>query len=283
MESAPPNVYDYLDHRAYLRDWFEARKVANPRYSHRLFARRAGQSSPSLLLHVIQGKRNLTDATTAAFARALELDADAGRYFTWLVQFQQADAAEARQEAWERLSRVRRFRGARTLEGESWSYLSNWWWPAIRELASIPGFRPEPEWVARTLCPPIGVKKAREAIDALKRLGLLVEQDGRLVPGQATVVTPHEVAGLAARAYHKSMLTLASECMERFPREDRHLGAVTVTVDAATLARLKDEVAAFQERVLDLCDGGPPGERVVQLNIQLFPLSAPVTASEETP
>ena len=41
----------------------------------------------------------------------------------------------------------------------------------------------------------------------------------------------------------------------------------------SVLATLKEEVAAFQERVLDLCDEAP-GDRVVQLNLQLFPLSA---------
>ena len=48
-----PSPYDYLDYRAFLGAWFEHKKQANPRFSHRMFARMAGQKSPSLLHHVL--------------------------------------------------------------------------------------------------------------------------------------------------------------------------------------------------------------------------------------
>ena len=57
-----PSVFASLDHRQYLADWFAWKKEANPRFSHRAFARMAGQKSPSLALSVIAGRRNLTDA-----------------------------------------------------------------------------------------------------------------------------------------------------------------------------------------------------------------------------
>ena len=40
-----PKVFTYLDHRLFLRDWFEAKKALNHGYSYRVFARRAGFSS----------------------------------------------------------------------------------------------------------------------------------------------------------------------------------------------------------------------------------------------
>ena len=50
-----PVVFGYLDYRKYLRDWFDAKKLRNPRYSHRAFSRRTGQRSPSFLADVIKG------------------------------------------------------------------------------------------------------------------------------------------------------------------------------------------------------------------------------------
>ncbi|MEO0606297.1 MAG: TIGR02147 family protein, partial [Myxococcota bacterium] len=69
-----PDVITYLDYRRFLHDWFEWKKTENARYSHRLFARRAGVRSPSLLLLVTEGKRNLTAVTTAGFCEAMGLD-----------------------------------------------------------------------------------------------------------------------------------------------------------------------------------------------------------------
>ena len=80
-----PDIYAYLDYRAFLSTWFDARKAQNPRFSHRLFARLAGQKSPSLLLQVIQRKRNLSEVTAPEFARAMKLDPDETSFFFALV------------------------------------------------------------------------------------------------------------------------------------------------------------------------------------------------------
>ena len=69
-----PDLYSYLSFRDFLKDWYAARKAADSRFSHRLFARRAGVSSPSLLNEVIGGRRNLTARTLEGFIKALGLD-----------------------------------------------------------------------------------------------------------------------------------------------------------------------------------------------------------------
>ena len=68
-----PDIFGYLNYREYLRSWFSWKKTVNPRFSYRLFARLSGQRSPSLLLHVIEGKRNLTPALVASYQKALKL------------------------------------------------------------------------------------------------------------------------------------------------------------------------------------------------------------------
>ncbi len=274
--SNSPDIFTYLDHRAFLSDWFDAHKAVNPRFSHRLFARLAGQKSPSLLLAVIRGKRNLTDATTRAFARAMKLDSEESVFFADLVRLDQADGTDDRNRAWGRISASRRFRQARALDGKAFDYISHWYIVAARELAALGGFRDDPAWLARQLRPTITLSEAKRALETLKALGMLEERDGTLHPAESTVVTPHEVAGLAARNYHRGMLGLAQDSIERFPPDQRHLGALTVSVPESLMPRLKEELASFQERVLDLCDSadGAP-DRVCQVHLALFPLSGP--------
>ncbi len=270
-----PDVHDYLDYRRFLADWFEARKKANPRFSYRVFARLAGQSSSSLLHHVIKGKRNLTPATVDAFAGAMKLRAREAELFALLVQLDQARTDEERNQVWEQLSATRRFRAARRVDGAGFRYLSHWYYPAIRELALRPDFVDDPTWIASALRPRITEARARQALDALFELGLLVRQDdGTVAQAEASVVTPHEVSGLAVHNYHRGMLQRASDAIDSFDPEVRHLGGVTVGVPAALVPRLKEELAAFLERVLNLCDESTdPVDRVYQLNMQLFPLS----------
>lgn len=273
--STAPDIFTYLDHRAFLSDWFDARKEANPRFSHRLFARLAGQKSPSLLLAVIRGKRNLTPATTRAFCKAMKLPKEDAGFFADLVRLDQAEGTEERNRAWRRISASRRFRQARALEGQAFDYISHWYIVAARELAARDGLWDDPAWLSKQLRPHITLAEARRALTTLKDLGMVTEEDGVLVPAESTVVTPHEVAGLAARNYHLGMLQLARESIERFPPEQRHLGALTVCIPDSLIPRLKEELASFQERVLDLCDSADdPPDRVHQVQLALFPLSA---------
>jgi uncharacterized protein (TIGR02147 family) len=270
-----PDVFRYLDHRLYLRDWFDAKKLANPRFSHRLFARLAGQGSPSLLIQVIRGNRNLTSATTEAFITAMGLRGEAAEFFGRLVALDAARTEEERNAAWSHISASRRFRAARELEGAGFEYLSKWYLPAIRELAWRADFVPDPAWIATTLRPKITEAQARKALGLLRSMGLLTEdEDGRTRPADGSVVTPHEVASLAVRNYHRGMLELARDSIDAFPGTERHLSAVTVCIPKSLVPRIKRELDAFQERLLDLCDAEVDrAEQVHQIHLVLFPLS----------
>ncbi len=277
-----PDLFSYLDHRKWLSDWFDWKKACNPRFSHRMFARLAGQRSPSLLLLVCQGKRNLTAASMEGFIKATGLNDEEARFFRLLVELDGADATEDRNLVFERIAGTQRFQAARKLEGESFRYLSSWYLPAIRELATLNSFRADPDWIARTLHPPISRKDAQAALDTLFTLGLLVRRkDGAVHVAEVTIATPHEVAGLAAHNYHQGMIDRARASIGGSHPDQRHLGAVTVAVPSKDIAELKAEVASFLERFLDRCDRRiPDADQVFQLNVQLFPLSAVATQKE---
>lgn len=274
------DVIAYLDFRRFLGDWFDAQKAADSRYSHRLFARRAGVRSPSLLKEVIAGRRNLTPTTLAGFIKALRLEGEDAEFFRALVELDQAETHEDKNRAWEQVAACRRFREARSAEVDFFRYLSTWYYPAIRELALCRDFQADPTWIADRLMPRITPAQAREALETLLELGLLVRQDdGSVVTADTSLATPREVAWLVAANYHRQMLGRASESLERVPASERHLLGVTVAVPESLLPALKAELDAMQQRLLHLCDdaavqdGAPAAERVCQLNLQLVPLS----------
>src|SRR5688572_29012547 len=78
-------LHAYLDFRQYLKDWYAEQKRINPRYSHRLFARKAGLTSTGFFSEVISGKRQLTQAAVLRFGKALKLNAQDQAGFECLV------------------------------------------------------------------------------------------------------------------------------------------------------------------------------------------------------
>jgi uncharacterized protein (TIGR02147 family) len=276
-----PAVYEYVDYRQFLRDHFAANKKLKKQYSFRFFARQAGLSSSNFLKLVMDGKRNLGPPTIAKFVTALKLDAEAATFFADLVALDQAQTVTERNRAFERVAANRRFRAARRLDGPLFKYLTHWYYPAVRELAGRADFRDDPAWIAKALMPRITVRQARAALKTLRDLGLLVEDEqGRLVRGETSLTTGHEVRSIVIPAYHRQMIERAASAIEDVAPDERDVSALTVCIRASSLGDLKARIHRFREEMLERCDSEDDPEQVYQLCIQLFPLSRPPELKE---
>jgi uncharacterized protein (TIGR02147 family) len=269
------SVYDFLDHRAYLAAYYAAAKRTRPSFSFRLFSKLAGLRSPNFLKLVIDGERNLGADSVGRFAEALGLEGADAEFFSDLVAFGQAQTLADKNRAFERIAASRRFRAARRIDGELFAYLSHWYNPVIRELAARDDFQEEPRWIATQLRPRISATEAAEAMKLLLSLGLLVRDStsGRIVRGEPTLTTEHEVRSLGAAAFHRQMLERAAQSIDTVPRELRDLAALTVCVSSETAALVKQRIHQFREALTELCDTDAQGSTVYQLNVQWFPLS----------
>jgi uncharacterized protein (TIGR02147 family) len=273
MSDWKPDIFEYLDYREFLRDYYEAGKEHSSSFSYRYFARRANISSPSFLRHVIRGERNLGD-TVDNFSKAIGFDEEEAEFFRLLVDFNQAETDAEKNRAFERVAASRRFRSARRIDQGMFEYLSHWYYPAIREMTARADFREDPAWIAAELTPAITAEEAERALEDLLDLGLVErDSDGAIVRGEPSVTTGHEVRSLAIANYHRQMLERASESIESVPREARDLAAMTVCISRDTIADIKSRVHEFRELLFEICDGDDTHEVVFQINTQLFPLS----------
>jgi uncharacterized protein (TIGR02147 family) len=267
------HAFSYLDFRAFLRDLYAAKKVASPAFSHRAFSRRAGLRSTNYLHLVVGGKRNLTQTAARSFAKGFGLAKEESDYFCALVRYNQAKVADERAEAFAALGRFRKFREVHELASAQSAYHSTWYLPAIRELAARADFRDDPKWIANQLVPRISTAEARRAVALLVELGLLIRRGKRLERAAALVSTGEAPLGHHLVAYHRAMLTRASESMDFIARDEREISSVTLCVSRDMLARLKQRIVEFRHELLQMAELEGPAERVVQINFQLFPMS----------
>jgi uncharacterized protein (TIGR02147 family) len=269
---APVDVFRYRDYREFLAAFYTQGKAAG--LSYRGFARSAGLGAPNYLKLVIEGKRNLSAEMAERFARACRLNAESTEYFTLLVAFNQATGDVERNSLHEALSRFARFRSSQRLDLAQKEYHSSWFIPAIRELVSCAGFREDAAWIAEQLEPSISEKDAAHALEVLCRLGLLErDESGKLVQATRAVSTGEQASGLYIRNYHAEAMQRAVFAMHHLPAEERYISALTLSASPATLAEVRRRVIELRQQLIALCDADPAASRVVQLNLQLFPLS----------
>jgi uncharacterized protein (TIGR02147 family) len=275
---AAVDVFSFRDYRQFLRAYYAAGKAGGQAVTLRAFSKRAGLRSPNYLKLVMDGTRNLTQPMAARFAEASGLRAEAAEYFCELVAFNQAKTTVDRGRAYERLRRFPRYRKVYKLDAAQESYHSSWYLPALRELVAHKDFKDDPRWIAKQLLPAIAPREAERALATLFELGL-VERDanGRVVQRDPLVTTPEGPLGHHVVTYHRSMLERAAAALDEIPRGEREIAALTLCLSSAQIVELKQRLERFREELLQLYTAGPDASRIVQVNLQMFPLSVKET------
>jgi uncharacterized protein (TIGR02147 family) len=271
---APPDVFAHDDYRAFLRAYYAHKKALGRGFSLRVFSRQAGLTSSNYLKLVMDGDRNLSAEMAERFAAACELTGPSAEYFVALVALGQAKSHGERERAYRQLKAFKRFRKVHPLDAVYEAYHAHWYIPAIRELAARHDFRPDPKWIAATLMPSITTRQATQALAVLQKLGLLIEDDsGTLRQAHALVQTPDRPLGHHVVRFHRAMMERAAEAIDLVPREQREIASLTLCLSAARMRELKAHLARVREEILHEYTADATAKRVVQVNLQMFPLS----------
>lgn len=266
------DIFSYESYRDLLGDYYARKKETQPSFSYRAFARRTGFRAPNHLQRVIQGDRNLSADAGQRYAAAMGLDVEEQEYFCALVEREHAPLEEVAKLT-ERLLALRRYRRARHLDDVYAEYHSHWYIPAIFEMIGCQGFRPDPRFIAPRMLPPISEMEAARALSILKDLRLVEEMGGTLVPVDPVLTTGAEARRRYVADYHRAMIESAKAAIDLIPSEERDISSLTLCVSAGKLRVLKERIMAFRKELLSLTAETQDGEQVVQLNMQLFPLT----------
>ena len=85
--------------------------------------------------------------------------------------------------------------------------------------------------------------------------------------------TGPEVKSLAVADFHREMIKLASEAIERHPPKERDITALTLRVGKESIAEIKKRTAHFRKELLEFALDEDAPDQVIQINIQTFPLT----------
>jgi uncharacterized protein (TIGR02147 family) len=104
-------------------------------------------------------------------------------------------------------------------------------------------------------------------------LRLVEESGGRLTPVDPVLTTGSEARRRAIAEYHRTMIESAKTSIDLVPSDERDISALTLCMSEGGLLRLKQRIQSFRKELLSLAAENQDGEQVVQLNMQLFPLT----------
>lgn len=267
------DIYSYSDYRLFIRDHYERNKAVHPGFSYRFLAEKAGINSAPYFKFVIEGKRNLSKKTILKTCLALKLKDKEAEYFENLVFFNQASALDEKDFYYRRLIASDKTQGLRKLEQSQFEIFRSAAPIAIREMLGLGGFRNSPEWIAERLLPSVEPQEVRESLKLLLDAGLVKKTPGGYKAADEAITTDDEVMSVLVRNYHVRMLDHARHALDSLDPEQRDISSVCFRIRESDFPRLKKQIQLIRKDLRRFAAEGRDGERVVQVSIQLFPLT----------
>jgi uncharacterized protein (TIGR02147 family) len=283
VKPEPPHIFLYVDFRQYLKDFYTFKQDSDRGslrpYSYANFAAAADIKSPNYLRLIIEGKRNLSDDMVHKFSKALghtRLERDE---FTLLVHYGQSRNPEERIKHLKALSE---FRIARQLQnGEisatPFETVPDWLGWFIFAMADQKDVKYNVKDIGEKLLARVGEKEIQDSLNRLINAGLIEkDEDGNLKKSRTLMEHAQDVVPQLVRKIQGELIYLGMESLLRDEANEREFGAVTLALTKEEFESVKFEIRKLRKKIskdISSARNQSKGDRVYQLNFQLFPVT----------
>jgi uncharacterized protein (TIGR02147 family) len=267
-------IFNYTDYRKYLADIIMERKSMNRHFSFRFMSQRLDLKSSAFMHRVIHGKKRLPETIVPKIAELFKLNNDEKDYLIMLVKFNHCIDAAEREELFGKLERIAKKKKARQVPPEQYKVFDEWFYVAIRELLRIISFKNDFHSLATSLHPKIKNKEARAAIQTLKKIGLIAQdENGFYHPLDHQITTGDVWESELIKNLQIQFADMGKNAILTVPKEKRDISNLTFCASEATMRKVGAEIAALRKKILTFSDSDSNADTLYQCNMQLFPIS----------
>lgn len=270
-------IFEYLDYRGFLKDYYNAKKEANPAFSLRVFSDKIGFKAKDFISRVMNGDKNLSSQSIPKVASGLRLGKHETEFFVALVKFNQAETTEERNGAFEEMQavlKVVRFAEKQHLLGHTqYMVYSHWRHLTIRSLIGMYGFDGDYETLARRVHPRITAEEAKKSVKLLEDCQLINKnKNGKYELTESAITTGDRTSKLALQGFHQQCLKLAADSIDRDPPGKRHISGLTLGISQEGYERIVERINAFRKEIALIAEEDKNSDKVFQLQFALFPV-----------
>lgn len=278
-----PSLSEYMDYRLFLADFYLAKKAITKTairpYSYAIFSAAADIKSPNYLKMIIEAKRNLSLDMVVKFARACAFNKAQTDEFRLLVSFNQAEDPADRNYALKQLSeyRVEQKLKHGEFDRKVFEKVPNWIGWIIYALVDQDGVTFETNQLKDLLRGKASESEINEALENLIKSGELVRDPLTLLisKGRSTEA-PEEIPSALVRKLQMQLMYLGLESLYQDSTTEREFGSLTLSLTEKEFEDIKFKLRQLRKSLHkdnSIARMASKGERVYQLNLQLFPVS----------
>ncbi|MEQ1666094.1 MAG: TIGR02147 family protein [Bdellovibrionales bacterium] len=268
-----PRVFDYIDHKIFLQDYYNYKKNIDANFSYGVFARKARLQARNYLKRIIDGDRPVTSELLPRIAEVIGLNGQESLYFESMVRFTQTIDQSAKAYYFQQLRSASS--GVKSsiaeLVNQQFEVLSDWFYIPLWEYCELTGKTQAPEKVSRAFRGRLTATEVKKAFQKLSDIGLLKidPTTGRYIKAQKMIQYHQDTVNLAVREFHQKMLDLTKVAIENDGLEDRYVRALSVAVSESEVNEMRTKIDEFFKNLnIQFSNSKNKKEIVMQVNIQ---------------
>jgi uncharacterized protein (TIGR02147 family) len=280
----PPVIGNYLDFRKFLSDYYGYRREISKKdlrpYNYAVFSAAANIKSPNYLKLIIEGRRNLSEEMILKFAKAMSLPKDQTEDFRLLVLFGQASDPAERNMHLKALNekRVDSKLKSGEIDQKTWEKIPSWISWILYSLIDQKDVKFEAESLRKTLREKASVDEIQAALDSLLQSGEIVrdEKSGEVKKARSLMESAEDVPVALVRKLQAELMYLGLESLFRDSATEREFGSATLALTKQEFDDLRFQLRKLRkdaQKNIGVKRLTTKGERVYQLNLQLFPVT----------
>lgn len=273
-DEGKPDIFRYDDHVEFLRDHLTFLKSGDRSFSLRKLAKSAGLAVGYLPM-VISRKRVLSLAALDKIIPHIKLSDRDSKVLKALHRLATADNPVDRVEAIERMGRLAEFSKRNRKDLEVFQYLSKWYYVAIREMVTLDEFCLDPKWIQKRLNFKLSLIECEQAISFLTNNGFITSgENGKFQVNEKNLDCRSDFYRPSLAAFHKQMFDLASQAIEKVPRNERYIGGITFPIARQDFEEVRKIVDEAIEKINAISKKPNQTTDVYQIEIATFPLTS---------
>lgn len=281
MVSEHPVITSFSEPNEFLQAVINHRKMSNPKFSIRKWARELGYSSPGYFINVVNGTRRLTSDHVSRVSRNLCLGKKDQQTFLYMVNLKNSKSDVEKKLYTEQISRLKKKTKIDGLSLDKFNLIKDWYNLAILEMVSLKNFKPEGKYISHKLFHRIGRQTAEMVINRLIRLKLVkYDHKQKLIRSDNQLYIGKEVPSEAIKEHHLQFMDLATYALKNSPVTERDFSGSTISVKSEDIPKLKKIISRFHKELHSIACY-EDADVVYRANVQLFPITNKEGSHEE--
>ena len=270
-------IFEYLDYREFLRDYYQSKKAANPAFSLRAFSDKIGFKAKDFISRVMQGDKNLSTQSIQKIVTGLKFGKREASFFEDLVWFNQAETMDEKNSWFQKMQNelkiVRFTEGQHQLAFYQYQVYSHWRHLVVRSLIGMYGFHGDFTSLAKSVHPTITIEEAQESVELLEKCNLVKKnEDGSYELVNNDITTGDRTSKIALRGFHQHCLALGAESIDRDPPTMRNISGLTLGISQAGYEKIVERMSAFRKEIAQIASEDKDADKVYQMQLLLFPI-----------